>query len=128
MRCRISISITFLALLAGCTSLEVGAQEAFTREFSCPGDRVAVVPRPEVDVFTKMSGSAPAQPPPDVAADRGRLAVWNEDRAKSEAFYRARFKAYEVSGCGKSALYACSHPNGSRGGENLNAVACSKLP
>jgi hypothetical protein len=130
MRCRFLL-LAFLVVLAGCStrSLESGAQETFTREFSCPADRVTVTLRPEVDVYAKTFAFAPTKPPPDVAADKARLAVWNEERAKAQAFYRERYKAYSASGCGSKALYACNHPNGSRGGgENLNAVACSKLP
>ncbi|HEY1557936.1 MAG TPA: hypothetical protein VGF94_24070 [Kofleriaceae bacterium] len=59
----------------------------FVRDATCPADRVTVA-----------QASAPA-PPPDVAADPGRLAVWN-DQPRQHHEYVAR-------GCGQELRYAC---------------------
>ncbi len=49
---------------------------------------------------------APTPPPPeDIAADPGRLAVWNADAAKSTH--------YVARGCGQEQLYVCQNDGGS---------------
>jgi hypothetical protein len=85
-----------LALLGGvaCVSLESNARSDFARQNSCPEDRVTIAHAP------------PRQAPPDVAADPGRLALWNENEANRSSHY------YVASGCGYESLYLCEHrPN-----------------
>ncbi len=77
-----------------CASLESNARSEFARQNSCPDDRVTVGHAP------------PRQPPADVAADPGRLAMWNDNEAKRAEHY------YVASGCGHESLYLCEHrPN-----------------
>ena len=80
-----------LTALAGCTSLESNARNEFARENSCPKDRVIV------------SHAPPRPAPPEVAADPGRLAVWNDNEAKRSRIY------YVASGCGRESRYLCEH-------------------
>jgi hypothetical protein len=119
------LALGLLALVAGCKKLEEGAREAYSQEQSCPADRVTVVARPDVDLYTKAFGTPTV--PPDVAADPGRRKVWETNQQTSRAAYRQRNSAFEAAGCGKTVLYSCFHPNAPRGGENLAAVACTHV-
>ena len=83
--------VLVLVLLAGCTSLEASARSEFARENSCPEERVVV------------SHAPPRPAPPDVAADPGRLAVWNDNEAKRSRIY------YVARGCGHESRYLCEH-------------------
>ena len=68
------------------------AQRLFARANSCPADRITTTP----------ASADAATPPPDVAADPGRLAVWQQNRAAD------RRKRVDVSGCGHSMRFACN--------------------
>jgi hypothetical protein len=96
-------------------------RDAYSKRFTCPGDRIEAKQRADLALAPADSllalASAREAPPPDVSADPGRLALWNE-RHEGEAarraeqadrlrgFYR-RFDLYEVTGCGAPVLYAC---------------------
>ena len=73
----------------------------FELEHSCPADRLQVkhveVPLPDL-VETK--------PPAEVAADAGRLAVWNETVNQELARYE-HLTAVDVAGCGTHATSFC---------------------
>jgi hypothetical protein len=78
------------------------AVRSFERQHSCPADRLQVkhaeVPLPDL-VESK-------QPPAEVAADAGRLAVWNQTVNKELALYE-HLTAVDVAGCGSDATYFC---------------------
>jgi hypothetical protein len=78
------------------------AVPSFEREHSCPADRLQVkhaeLPLPEL-VESK-------QPPAEVAADAGRLAVWNQTANQELALYE-HLTAVDVAGCGSHAIYFC---------------------
>jgi hypothetical protein len=78
-------------LVVACSSLESNARSDFARQNSCPEDRVTIAHAP------------PRRAPPEVAADPGRLAVWNDNEAKRSSHY------YVASGCGHESLYLCEH-------------------
>jgi len=73
----------------------------FGSENSCPADRLQVkhaeVPLPDL---------VESKPPAEVAADAGRLAVWNETVNKELARYE-HLTAVDVAGCGSHATYFC---------------------
>ena len=73
----------------------------FGSENSCPADRLQVkhveVPLPDL---------VESKPPAEVAADAGRLAVWNEAVNKELARYE-HLTAVDVAGCGSHATYFC---------------------
>ena len=73
----------------------------FGSEHSCPADRLQVkhaeVPLPDL---------VESKPPAEVAADAGRLAVWNETVNKELARYE-HLTAVDVAGCGSHATYFC---------------------
>ena len=74
--------------------MESNARSEFARQDSCPEDRVTVTHAP------------PRPAPPDVAADPGRLAVWNDNEAKRSQPY------YVASGCGQQRRYLCERRHG----------------
>jgi len=78
------------------------AVRRFGSEHSCPADRLQVkhaeVPLPDL-VESK-------QPPAEVAADAGRLAVWNQTVNKELARYE-HLTAVDVAGCGSHVTYFC---------------------
>ena len=73
----------------------------FGHEHSCPADRLQVkhveVPLPDL---------VESKPPAEVAADAGRLAVWNETVNKELARYE-HLTAIDVAGCGSHVTYFC---------------------
>jgi len=78
------------------------AARTFTLQASCPADRLQIkhakVRLPDL--------VATAEPPAEVAADAGRLAVWNETRDRELASYQ-HLTAVDVEGCGSHATYFC---------------------
>lgn len=78
------------------------AVQSFGSEHSCPADRLqvkhALVRLPDL--------VEPRQPPAEVAADAGRLAVWNQTVNQELASYD-RLTAVDVAGCGGHATYFC---------------------
>jgi hypothetical protein len=117
---RMSAVLLFTALLAstGCTSLETGAREEFSKEFSCPADRVEVTPRPDLKSFEVIFGPRSA-PPSDIAADPGRLEVWRKRQDELEGNWNRGGTVFQVRGCSHDVIYACSraqtHANTSNG-------------
>ena len=99
---RLSWIVLLLPVLAcsqGCiTSRITGARTQFSQDATCPEDRVAVRETPLV--------LTPVEPPPDVAADPQRLAMWQaRDAEQRRAKQSDRY--YVVSGCGASHVYRC---------------------
>ena len=78
------------------------AVRSFGREHSCPADRLQVK-HAEVRLPDLVE---PKQPPAEVAADAGRLAVWNQTVNQELASYD-RLTAVDVAGCGGHAAYFC---------------------
>ena len=58
--------------------LDVGAREQFSREQSCPEDRIQVRARPEVKPSDAFFGTDRREPPSEVARDPARLAIWQK--------------------------------------------------
>ena len=105
MQCR--LLFLFLALTqAGCglsRSLLSGvARDEFSRQHSCPEERMtlkAIAVKP-ADLFTA------SEPPPDVAADPGRLAVFRSTDSENMSSY-VHLHAMNVTGCGFEQTYFC---------------------
>lgn len=95
--------LTFgVALLAcsGCVTSMAGARSQFAQDETCPDDRVSVAAEARLPTV--------ASPPPDVASDPQRLAMWqraDEQRERSES----REKYYVAKGCGQTQVYHCYH-------------------
>ncbi len=119
-----AVALAGLALLAGaCTSNEDAAKDSFSKEFSCPTDRLSVVPRTGVDAYELTFGK-PAEPAADVKADPGRYAVWKKDQQAARDSWNNALTILEVKGCDHDELYGCMTGTN----QNHNQVqSCSKL-
>jgi PDZ domain len=114
-------------LVGGCTSRELvtvgdpapaltqgavaDASSQFSQRLSCPPDRLAA--RLEPRAIT---------PPPDVAADPERLAMYTE-KAAAEI---AASTLVSVSGCGQSALYLCLGYDSRHHGEQVRCALAER--
>jgi hypothetical protein len=97
-------AISALAALVGCQSLLDGAKETFSNENTCPIERVEARERPELKA---SSFKAKRTPPADIAADPGRLAMWQKQEEASHTSSDGLGSIAEVRGCGKRAFYRC---------------------
>jgi hypothetical protein len=104
-------------LFVGCGGLfsgmpyATGARTIFSQDQTCPPERVTVTERPDVPAHQILGGTTEDKPPAAVAADPGRLKMWNDQHAGSSAAIDASWKVYEVRGCDLDAYYACQHPS-----------------
>ena len=76
-------------------SSEVAAQEVradFSKANSCPAERITAT----------ATSAAAVTPPPEVAADPGRLAVWQQNQTADPK------KRFDVTGCGQHVRFACN--------------------
>jgi hypothetical protein len=127
VRCGIALVLVFGVV--GCKSVGVGAREEFGRQYSCPDDRVTARERPDIAPETVLDPmrTRAAAPPPEVAADPGRLAKWQADRDAALAARKHMYDDYEiheVSGCDHTQLMACHHPISRSGGAQIANVSC----
>lgn len=85
------------------TALPSRTIDEFSEKFSCPNDSITSKKRPDVDVaqFEKA-----ATPPPEVAADPARLAVW---KSHQPGAWDVDF--FELEGCGHHVLWGCRLPS-----------------
>lgn len=91
----------------GCAAeLADGAIGIFRQQHSCPADRQQV----KYARVRLQDIIDPDKPPAEIAADPGRLAVWNQslDRRIGELI---DFTAVDVTGCGAHILYFCWNEN-----------------
>jgi hypothetical protein len=114
--------------LASCASLSGGARDTFAQLTTCPTDRVTVVSAPD-----SLRPTLPPEPspPPEVAADAARLAVWHQEQeAKRRYLDRpcSEFGAvdtFEATGCGQRLVLCCAHPTSESGKSSYsNEVFC----
>jgi hypothetical protein len=78
------------------------AVSSFGRQHSCPANRLQVK-HAEVRLPDLVESK---QPPAEVAADAGRLAVWNQTVDQELASYQ-HLTAVDVAGCGSHGTYFC---------------------
>lgn len=96
------LSLTQLGCGLGRSLVAGSVRYTFSREHSCPEDRLAMHTIP-VDPHELL---VPADPPPDVAADPGRLSVWRTTAWEDAAEY-TDLSAIRVQGCGVEQTYLC---------------------
>ena len=140
-RIRLALVVASLGLVGCGMPLETGAAQYFVRSQTCPRDRVAVVERPDLPPHVVLRG-ADAPPPADIAADPGRLALWNKQQADRNADIDDVAKTYRVTGCQQATTYICWHPSKyeiastdavgdatvNANGSLVSAVACKAAP
>src|ERR1051325_6307447 len=76
------------------------AARIFARETSCPADRLQIK-HAEMRLPDLVETE---EPPAEVAADAGRLAVWNRTHERELASFQ-HLTAVDVAGCGGHATY-----------------------
>jgi len=114
-----------LFFLCGCQSVADGAKDQFAQEHVCPLERVEARARPEV----KPSQFArPSTPPADVAADPGRLQLWQAEREKLAANNDEWGEVVEARGCNVHVFYVCGHPTRSSDGKRWLCSMQSYVP
>jgi hypothetical protein len=99
-------------LLGGCFSLTQGsvadASSQFSQRFQCPIDRVSAGLEP-------LTVKAP---PPDVAADPARLAMYNQQVVAELGSSRV----IDVAGCGQAAMFRCVEYSTRHSGEQVGCA------
>jgi hypothetical protein len=123
---RASIPLLLLGAIS-CGHLSTGAQNQFRVDYTCPADRIHVARRHDVPASSFLQ--APSAPPPEVAADPGRLEEWKREQYAARSDTDSQYSVYDVDGCGHQARYACrwvadsdedpSYPQCTRGGAAL---------
>lgn len=116
--------LTFVGVIAasGCKKITQGAKEHFSKDFTCPIERVEVRPRKDL---RPSDFEKPARPSKEIAADPDRLAMWQAEQDKSREWMNKHDEIIEARGCGHEALYACHRHN-----KDASYIMCSskKLP
>lgn len=116
-----------LAAVSACKALDEGAKEELSHRYSCPMERVQVRRRTDVKPYDLAFGRlGPSKPSDEVAADPGRLALWEKDEREKRSRWNSSFEVYEVRGCGHQVLYSCAHPTDTDGGTLVGQVSCSE--
>jgi hypothetical protein len=97
-------------LAASCAVSASAVRERFALDHSCPEERVSAHERSDVKPSDILLAHD-EQPPPEVAADPQRLAMWRDrNRAQAER-WDDDHGVYEVQGCGAAGVYACGRNN-----------------
>ena len=83
------------------------ARDEFSRRYSCPGSRIDIRTRSDIKPSYWDRLKPRPTPPPDVAADPDRLAVWNAKIDEPMNWTDDYYKVLEVHGCNQSLLVYC---------------------
>ena len=124
-----TLLVSCCALLASCQSLPDGAKEEMAARWTCPPERITTVTREDLVAGELMAAATTPEPPPEVAADPGRLAYFREEQkkhAEKVADAYSSFVVIEAKGCDHQQLLACARKQKVRAGSS--SVTCSDLP
>jgi hypothetical protein len=108
-RPRLAVAIFAMLTLSACKSVVDDSKHQFSTEFTCPIDRVEAHARPDLhlaDLRVKPT------PPKDIAADRERLQMWQDQQAKLAPPDDGKSEIVELRGCGRQAVYVCRRVKG----------------
>jgi hypothetical protein len=103
-----------LLMLTACMSVMDGSREEFSRQLTCPLERVEARARPELHVSDLREERS--TPPKDVAADPERMKMWQQKQDEDRKWRDNRDEIFEVRGCGHQLLMACHRYNKGQGG------------
>jgi hypothetical protein len=92
-------------VVGGC-SLDDRARNEFSRQFTCPTNAITVQERDDLNADELIWGP-PASPPPEVAKDPERLALWQQQHALRPSSRTV----FHVQGCKHDTFYACGRSN-----------------
>jgi hypothetical protein len=93
--------------LAACQSLAAGAKEQFSKDVSCPLDRIESRDRHDLHPSSFTNPMFLPKPSAEIVADPGRLAVWQRNHEHDRTRSDGDNQIEEVRGCGKQAFYEC---------------------
>jgi hypothetical protein len=114
-----SLAVLLILLATACQGYESGAREQFSKQFTCPEDRVEV--RQSALTVASVKGKKRAEPPPEIKADPGRLKLWQAEQDKTASFSSVFCsELWEARGCDHQTLYCCYRPS-----KHANRVNCS---
>jgi hypothetical protein len=94
--------------VSGCKGITTGAKEHFSKDFSCPEDRVEVRERADLHA---SDGKERDQPSKEIAADPARLKMWQAAQDSARASSDSDETIVEARGCGHETLQACHRHN-----------------
>jgi hypothetical protein len=100
--CVCAIAATLSCALGGCTSLDEGARQEFSNQFTCPASSITVTERSDLDA-DEIEHGPPPKPPPEVAADPVRLDLWNKQHQPIHTGHTI----YQAEGCNHEVFYSC---------------------
>jgi hypothetical protein len=107
---------------AACQALSDGARDKFSVSFTCPTDRVEVRERPDLHPSDWLK----VKPSSEIAADPGRLKMWQADQDRLKSYTDGRYHIFEARGCGHESLYECARARQSYNTLVIQA-SCSRL-
>ena len=116
-----STILAAMLVLAGCQTLAAGAKEHFSKDYSCPPDRIEARDRPDLHPSSFRTQPPTPTPPAAVAADPARLAIWEKNHRVDITQYDDDYDIEEAHGCGHDAFYQCHH-----GQQHANVAFCSQ--
>ncbi len=126
----LALSLGTTLVLAGCKPLKTGAREEFSRQFSCPEERVEVTERHDTTYGALVLQATPMETPTDeVKKDPGRLAKWQQDQQKKRDELQKGLDTltlFEVHGCDHTALLGCERQSARHGGPS--GIHCFDAP
>ncbi|HEY6462597.1 MAG TPA: hypothetical protein VIY73_20655 [Polyangiaceae bacterium] len=109
MRLRWPPLVLLLLALGACKSGAMdGAKETFAAKYTCPEGRIEARVREDV-TETQLANRKKQTPPAEVAADPGRLALWQKQEAEKEKRANAGQVIVEARGCGHEVIYSCGY-------------------
>ena len=120
-----ALALIAAVCLVACRSDETIARDLFAARFTCPNERITVAPRKDlraVDLAIR-----PEDPPKDIAADPGRLALWQQEQARRAADYDGK-SVMQARGCDHEVFYICGQLRVSVGATRYGCSGASYPP
>lgn len=110
-------------VFGACTDFVEKSKKTFSKEYSCPLDRVTSKLRVDLSSEDLTFGyRSKTEPPADIKYDPARLAMWEAKEKKDNPPRPPTNNVFEVSGCSEKAFYIC------RPGTSCNKVIEFRLP
>ena len=122
------LAAALLAIGSGCGVRASEVREVFAEDNNCPEDRVEVKKRSDLSAWSVSTGGLVKKPPPDVAADPERLAMWQKKRKQLQKNSERNSWVFEARGCGQEAILVCgtAHSAGKMSrGADIASVSCT---
>jgi hypothetical protein len=108
MRTNRMIAGLTLLFATACRNFEGAAIETFSKQRSCPESGVTARVRDDLGAYDVQFPTA-VLPPPDIASEPARLAMWQTEQAQMRSRFNDRQRVYEVSGCNERWFASCAN-------------------